>query len=219
MPPKNTDLKTLIGKRDNAIQAIKELFEEFEEIYSVQPQLERLQSTFNIIEAKYRNIKKQQEIIADKIIEDGVAETDQLLSANQKVGESLKDTYLKVAKVYAAYQKSPTQATATIPNSLEVMSSAVTKMAEALQATKSDSSRGLERLPVPTWDGTRRSYKTWKREFNHWLDKYSQDKDEQLQRFRKAMPKGFWWTDQARVVSPSIVLGKSLISSSPTKGN
>lgn len=216
MPPKNTDLKTLIGKRDNAIQAIKELFEEFEEIYSVQPQLERLQSTFNIIEAKYRNIKKQQEIIADKIIEDGVAETDQLLSANQKVGESLKDTYLKVAKVYAAYQKSSTQATATIPNSLEVMSSAVTKMAEALQATKSGSSRGLERLPVPTWDGTRRSYKTWKREFNHWMDKYSQDKDEQLQRFRKAMPKG---RTKSRLVSPSIVLGKSLISSSPTKGN
>jgi hypothetical protein len=27
------------------------------------------------------------------------------------------------------------------------------------------------------------------------MTKYSQDKDEQLQRFRKAMPKGFWWPD------------------------
>jgi hypothetical protein len=30
MPPKTADLKTLIGKRDNAIQTIMELFEEFE---------------------------------------------------------------------------------------------------------------------------------------------------------------------------------------------
>ena len=70
---------------------LKELFEEFEEIYSVEPQLERLESTFKIIEAKYRNIKKQQELIADKIIEDGVSEVEQLISANQKVGESIKN--------------------------------------------------------------------------------------------------------------------------------
>ena len=57
---------------------------------------------------------------------------------------------------------------------------------------------GLERLSVPTWDGNQKSYATWKREFNHWMAKYSQDKDEQLQRFRKAMPKGFWWTDQVK---------------------
>ena len=30
------------------------------------------------------------------------------------------------------------------------------------------------------------------------MAKYSQDKDEQLQRFRKAMAKGFWWTDQVK---------------------
>ena len=30
------------------------------------------------------------------------------------------------------------------------------------------------------------------------MAKYSQDKDEQLQRFRKAMPKGSWWTDQVK---------------------
>jgi hypothetical protein len=50
-------------------------------------------------------------------------------------------------------------------------------------------------LPVPSWDGCRRSYSTWKKEFRHWMTKYSQDEDEQLQRFRKAMPKSFWWTD------------------------
>lgn len=56
MPPKIADLKTLIGKRDNAIKTINELFKKFEEIYT-EPQLERLENTFKIIEAKYRNIK------------------------------------------------------------------------------------------------------------------------------------------------------------------
>ena len=104
MPRKTVDLKTLIGKRDNAVLTLKELFEEFKEFYSVEPQLERLESIFKIIEAKYRNIKKQQELIADKIIEDGMSEAEQSLSANQKVGESIKNEYLKVAKTFGAYQ-------------------------------------------------------------------------------------------------------------------
>ena len=197
MPPKTVDLKTLMAKRDNVIRAIKELFEEFEEIYSIRPQVERLESTFNIIEAKYRDIKKQQEIIADKIVEGAVEEPDEFLSTNQTVGQSLKDEYLKVAKAYAAYQKTSSQPTVTVPDPLQAMTSAVTKMAEVLQAAKSGT-RGLESLPVPTWDGSRRSYKTWKKEFNHWMNKYAQDKDEQLQRFRRAMPKEFWWTDQVK---------------------
>ena len=109
MPLKAIDLKTLIAKRDNAIQTIKKLFEELEEIYSVEPQLERLGSTFEIIETKYRNIKKQQEVIADRIVEEGVSEGDELLLTNQKVGEGLKDNYFKVAKMYAAYQKKLSQ--------------------------------------------------------------------------------------------------------------
>jgi hypothetical protein len=199
MPPKAVDLKTLIGKRDNAIQALTELFEEFGAIYSVQPELERLENIIKTIETKYRNIKKQQEVIADKIVEDGMSEDDELLSANQRIGESLKDNYVKVAKEYAAYQKrlsQPSLATVT-PDALGAMTSAVTKMAEVMQGSKPGAS-GLERLPVPAWDGSRRSYPTWKKEFNHWMKKYSQDKDEQLQRFRKAMPRGFWWTDQIK---------------------
>ena len=43
-----TDLKTLIGKRDNAIQSIRELFEEFETILTVEPNLERLETVFNL---------------------------------------------------------------------------------------------------------------------------------------------------------------------------
>ena len=30
------------------------------------------------------------------------------------------------------------------------------------------------------------------------MTKYSQDKDEQLQRFQNAMPQGLWWTDQVK---------------------
>ena len=30
------------------------------------------------------------------------------------------------------------------------------------------------------------------------MSKYAQDKDEQLQRFRKAIPKVFFWTDQVK---------------------
>ncbi|CAB4029081.1 Hypothetical predicted protein [Paramuricea clavata] len=149
MPPKTADLKTLIGKRDKAIQTIKKLFEEFEEVFSVEPQLERLE-------------------------ENGGSEENQLLSANQKVGESLKENYLKVAKAYAAYQKKLSRPSPPRVNSdsLEAMTSAITKMPEAMQGSKPSAS-GLEKLPVPTWDGSRRSYSTWKKEFNHWMNKCS----------------------------------------------
>lgn len=30
------------------------------------------------------------------------------------------------------------------------------------------------------------------------MSKYGQDKDEQFQRFRKAVPKGSWWTEQVK---------------------
>ena len=107
-------------------------------VFSIEPQLERLESTFKIIEAKYRNIKKQQEVIADKIVEDGGSEEDQLLSDNQKVGASLKDNYLKVAKAYAAYQKKLSQPSPPTvnPDTLEAMTSAVTKMTEAMQGSR-----------------------------------------------------------------------------------
>ena len=72
-------------------------------------------------------------------------------------------------------------------------------MAEVLESSSSKSkASGLERLPVPDWDGARRSYSTWKNEFRRWVTKYSQDDQEQLQHFSKAMPRGFWWTDQVK---------------------
>ena len=68
MPPK-VNFKTLLGKQDNAIRAIKELFEEFETVFEIQPQLKRLEEIFTIHETKYRNIKEQQEFIADRYVE------------------------------------------------------------------------------------------------------------------------------------------------------
>ena len=82
-----TDLKTLIGKRDNAIQSVQELFEEFEAVLTVEPNLDRLETIFNLVEAKYRNIKKQQETIADRIVEDNLSEPDEMLKSNSEVGK------------------------------------------------------------------------------------------------------------------------------------
>ena len=67
MPPK-IDLKTLSGKRDNAIYVRNELFVEFETLYSVKPELNLLAAVFNEIESKYRAVKKQMEIISDRLV-------------------------------------------------------------------------------------------------------------------------------------------------------
>ena len=61
MPPKIVDLNTFIGKSDNAVFTFKELFEEFEEINSVEPRLGRLESTFKIgegIKNEHLNVAK-----------------------------------------------------------------------------------------------------------------------------------------------------------------
>lgn len=138
-------------------------------------------------------------MIADKLVEDGECDEQQLL-ANRNVGESLNNQCLNISKQFAAYLKKsfpPVVFNNTTPDSLTAMTSLVSKMADVLQSIKSSLS-GLERLSVPTYDGSRRSHPTWKKEFNHWMDKYAQNKDKQLQRFRKAMPANFWWTDQVK---------------------
>ena len=120
----------------------------------------------------------------------------------KKLGDKVKADFLQIALKFAAYQKDENSAEIStnfetleaLTSSMSTMTSAVTKMADTLGSKPN--LNGLQRLPVPTWDGGRRSYSTWKKEFNHWMAKYGQDKDEQLQRFRNAMPKGSWWTDQ-----------------------
>ena len=63
---------------------------------------------------------------------------------------------------------------------------------------KTDKTNSLEKLSVPVWDGKRKSYLTWKHEFKYWMEKCKQDKEEQLQRFRKALPKYCFWADQVK---------------------
>ena len=188
MPPK-IDTKTLTGKMNNAVRILYELMEEFETVFSVKPGPERLETVFNLVESKYRFVKKQQETILDKLIEEGASSEDELVLTNQKLGDKVKADFLQIALKHAAHQSenSPPK----VPDhteTLKTMTSAVEKMATVLGSKPSS----LEQLTVLNWDGSRRTYQTWKRDFRHCMSKYGQDKDEQLQRFRKAMPKGFF---------------------------
>ena len=79
------------------------------------------------------------------------------------------------------------------------MTSAVTKMASVLSSQK-NTNHDLEKLTVPNWDGSRKKYATCKSEFNYWMEKYYQGKDEQLQRLRNALPKNSSRADQVKPI-------------------
>ena len=76
MPPK-VDIKILSGKRDNAKHTHYELFNEFEALYSVKPELNLLSTVFKEIESKDRGIKKQIEVIADRFVEEEITSEDE----------------------------------------------------------------------------------------------------------------------------------------------
>ena len=204
MPPK-VDVKTLAGKIGNAVRILDELIEEFEIIFSVKPELKTLEAGFNQVEARYRLIKKQQETVLDRLVDEGNATDEELSLTIRKIGDKVKADFLQIALKFTAYQKEQNSSETSSKDSailealtspMSSMTSAVAKMADTLGSKPTLS--GLQRLPVPTWDGGRRSYAAWKKEFNTWMTKYGQDKDEQLQRFRNSMPKGSWWTDQVK---------------------
>ncbi|XP_068738909.1 uncharacterized protein [Montipora capricornis] len=204
MPPK-VDARTLAGKMENAVTIFYELIEEFEIIFSVRPELKTLEAAFNQVETRYRFIKKQQETILDRLVDEGITAEEEPLLTTKKLGDKVKADFLQIALKFAAYQKEQdstktsskdSETLKTLTASMSSMTSAVTKMADTLRSKPNTS--GLQRLPVPTWDGSRRSYATWRKEFNHWMTKYDQDKDEQLQRFRNALPRGSWWSDQVK---------------------
>ena len=203
MPPK-VDAKTLASKMENSGEIFYELIEEFEIIFSVKPELKTLETAFHQVETRYRLIKKQQETILDRLVDDSTDTDEQLLLTTKKLGDKVKADFLQIALKFAAYQKEQNSSETSkssvtleaLTSSMSAMSTAVAKMADTLGSKPNAS--GLQRLPVPTWDGSRRSYATWKKEFNHWMTKYGQDKDEQLQRFRNAMPQGSWWTEQVK---------------------
>lgn len=150
MPPK-VDVKTLTGKMNNAVGILNELMEEFEAIFAVKPGLERLEAVFNLVESKYRSVKKQQETILDKLIEEGASSEDELVLTNRKLGDKVKADFLQITLKFAAYQSE--KALPKGPDhteTLKTMTSAVDKMAVAI-GTKPSS---LERLTVPNWDGS-----------------------------------------------------------------
>ena len=198
MPPKVESVATLIAKRDITIaSSLDELLEEFNVLYQVESELITLENVHVEIAAKYRSVKKQQVTIADRLIEAGQSSRDEM-SANKQIGDKVKSDYLKCTEKFAIYQKkcNADKKPFTDHEKLEAMTSAITKMADVLGSQK-NVNHGLEKLSVPTWDVTK-SYTTWKNEFNYWMQKYKQDKDEQLQRLRKALPKKWFWTDQVR---------------------
>ena len=197
MPPK-VDISVLIGKKSIAIDALYELFEEFDAVFDVEPELKTLESVYKQVETKYRSVKKQQETVAEKIIESGFSQEEDVSLENKKAGEKVKSDYLHLTQRFAAYQKRCNATQEPKQNeALTAMTSAVQKMANSL-TKPSNMSHGIEKLAMPTWDGKRRSYATWKQEFEHWMVKFSQDDDEQLQRFRKALPRYSWWTEQVK---------------------
>ena len=69
MPPK-VDISTLVAKRDNALSALYELFEEFKLVAEIESEtkVELLRNIYGQIEPKYRDIRKQIEHITNKAI-------------------------------------------------------------------------------------------------------------------------------------------------------
>ena len=179
MPPKVENIVSLIAKRDIAIASLDELYEEFNILYQVEPELIALENVHKEIAIKYRSVKKQQSTIAERLIDSGETESDKM-SANTQIGGKVKSDYLKYTERFVVYQKkfNAEKKLSNDHEKLEAMTSAVTKMADALSSQK-NASHGLEKLSVPTWDGVRKSYATWKHEFQYWMSKYKQDRDEQ----------------------------------------
>ena len=202
MPPK-VDVTTLIAKRDGTIGSLYDLLEEFNVLFEVQPVINILENIYKEVEIKYRSVKKQQETIADKLCEVSTEGSEELMKVNQELGEKAKVDFLHCSEKFATYQKACRVKKSSVEhNALDVMAEAVTKMAEVLGSQR-NVNQGLEKLSVPTWEGNRKTYATWKREFKYWMIKYKQDDDEQLQRLRKALPKNSFWSDQ---VKPSTTL-------------
>ena len=105
MPPKVVDVNILVAKRDNILSSLHELFEEFELVIAIEPELNTVKNIYAQIEPKYRLLKKQLEAVTDKAIELGLPSDNEILSKNSEVGLSAKDLFLKITKTYATYQK------------------------------------------------------------------------------------------------------------------
>lgn len=61
---------------------------EFETVFSEKLELKTLEAVFHKVETKYRLIKKQQEVILDKLVEEGVSTDEESMSIYRKLGDS-----------------------------------------------------------------------------------------------------------------------------------
>ena len=104
MPPKVENIASLVAKRDIVIASLDELYEEFNILYQVEPELIALENVHKEIATKYRSVKKQQSTIAERLIESGETESDEM-SANKQIGDKVKSDYLKYTERFVVYQK------------------------------------------------------------------------------------------------------------------
>ena len=170
-------------------------------LYQVEPELVALENVYKEIAIKFRSVKKQETTIAERrprLIEFGETESAEM-SANKQIGDRVKTNYFKCSEKFVVYQKkcNAEKKPSNDHAKLEAMTFVVTKMADVLSSQK-NTNHGLEKLTVPSWDGSRKNYATWKSQFNYSMEKYKQEKDEQLQRLRKALPKNSFWANQVR---------------------
>ena len=137
MPPK-VDVKTLVGKMKNAERILYELIEEFEIIFSVKPELKTLEAAFHQVETRYSLIKKQQETILDRLVDDSTDTDEELLLTTRKLGDKIKADFLQIALKFATYQKEKNSSETSkssvtleaLTSSMSTMSTAVTKIAD-----------------------------------------------------------------------------------------
>ena len=104
MPPKVETIATLIAKRDITIASLDELFEEFDVLFQGESELTALENVRAEIAVKFRSVKKQQETIADSLIEAGLSSGEEM-SANKQIGDNVKSDYLKCTEKFVVYQK------------------------------------------------------------------------------------------------------------------
>ncbi|CAH3155540.1 unnamed protein product, partial [Pocillopora meandrina] len=124
---------------------------------------------------KYRSVKKPQETIADRLAEH-VSEESQ--TKNQVIGDEAKVNFLKCAEQFVNYQKSfATEKPLFKHEVFEAMAVAVTKMTDVLSSQRYASHK-LEKF-LAQLGSTNCQYG---------MNKYKQDKNERLQRFRKILP-------------------------------
>jgi len=75
------------------------------------------------------------------------------MNANEQIGDKVKSDYFECTEKKSNAEKKPSND----HGKLEAMTSAVTKMADAI-STQNNTHHGLEKLTVPNWEGNRNNY-------------------------------------------------------------